>query len=432
MVQFRKTLKSYNRVVVRRWSFGLGLLLLAASSDAATVCVSQLGTCPYLTIGDAVKAASAGDTIQVQAGIYNESLTVTKSLSLIGAGRDRTIINAFGLANGIFINGVAKAPATGISNVMVSGLTVENATYEGILVVNGSAISITANQVSGNNRGLNSGTCPGLPAFETNENLDCGEGIHLMAVHHSVVANNVVKNNSGGILITDETGPTHDNLITGNNVNNNAYACGITLASHPAATSVGLKLPGGIYRNTISGNTSASNGLQVGGGAGIGIFAPGPGNQNYSNVIVNNILTGNGLPGVTMHNHADVPGAPPVNMNDNMIIGNQISGNAADSADAATPGPTGINIYSVAKVTGTIIAQNVIKNETIGIAINLPSSDVIARLNNIQASTGVDNLGSGPVDASLNYWGCAAGPGQNGCAGVIGLVVASNPSATPF
>jgi len=381
-----------------------------------------------------VKAASAGDTVQVQPGVYSDSIVITKPVSLIGSGRDRTIINAFGLSNGIYIDGTSKMPDAGISGVVVSGLTVQNANFEGILVANGTSVIISNNTVAGNNRGLNTSnsTCPGLPAFETNEGLDCGEGIHLMAVSHSVVANNIVRNNSGGILITDETGPNHDNLISGNTVSDNPYACGITMASHPAYTAGGIKSPPGIYHNTISGNISRANGLKVDGGAGVGIFAPGPGNQAYGNVVINNTLTGNGLPGVTMHNHASFPMAPKVNLNDNMIIGNTISGNAADNGDAATPGPTGINLYSVAPVTGTVIAQNVISNEQVGVAINIPSGDVRVHLNNLQGSTGVDNLGSGTVDASQNYWGCAGGPGQSGCGGTIGTVTTGNAGSVPF
>jgi hypothetical protein len=361
--------------VAGKW---VGLLVISAAcqyASGATWCVSQVGACAYQTIGAAVTGASAGDTINVQAGVYSESVHITKPVALIGSGSG-TIINAIGLSNGIFIDGSAMAPAAGIANVVVSGFSVENANYEGILVMNASEVTISSNLVSGNDRSLNptAGTCPGQPAFETNEDFDCGEGIHLMAVDHSVIANNIVKNNSGGILISDETGPTHDNLITGNNVNNNPWDCGITLASHSPAASSGLKLPAGIYHNTISGNISANNGLGIAGaGAGVGIFAPGPGNANYGNVVINNTLTGNGLPGVTMHNHAAPPKTPPVNLNDNMIVGNVISGNAADTDDAATPGTTGINIYSVAPVTGTIIALNKISNEQVDIAVNTPA-----------------------------------------------------------
>jgi parallel beta-helix repeat protein len=413
----------------------LGVFIVAStiqSAPAATWCVGP--ACSYQTISAAVAGASAGDVIQVQPGVYSESVVITKSLSLIGAGNG-TIINAIGLPNGIFINGMATAPMAGISGVVVSGFSVQNANFEGILVANATEVTVSNNLVTGNNRSLNigSGVCPGIPAFETNEGDDCGEGIHLMAVDHSVISGNIVKNNSGGILISDETGPTHDNLISGNTVSNNPYDCGITLASHAPAALSGLKLPAGVYHNTISGNTSSNNGLQLpGAGAGIGIFAPGPGNQNYGNVVINNTITGNGLPGVTMHNHAAPPKAPAPNLNDNVIVGNTISGNAADTEDAATPGPTGINLYSVAPVTGTIIAQNKFNNEQIDVAVNTPAADVTMRLNDLQGQTGVDNLGSGTVNANFNYWGCPQGPGTNTCAGMIGVVLAPSYATSPF
>ncbi len=436
----QKSKSSVCRRVVSNGGTGvLGILILFAASQlatAATLCVSPSsgGSCAFSTISAAVAAAAPGDTIQVQPGVYSEGVIITQSVSVIGSG-SATIINALGQPNGIFVKGMAQAPASGISNVTISGLTVENATFEGILVANATAITISGNQVLGNNRGLNTNnlTCPGIPAFETNEGEDCGEGIHLMAVDHSIVSGNTVKNNSGGILITDETGPTHDNLITGNIVSNNPFDCGITLASHAPSPTTSLKGPAGVYHNTISGNTSSNNGLQLpGAGAGIGIFAPGPGNQNYGNVVINNIITGNGLPGVTMHNHANVPHAPLANMNDNMIVGNQISGNAADTQDAATPGPTGINIYSQVPVTGTVIAQNVIRNEQIGVAINTPSGGAQVNLNDLLVITGVDNLGSGSINATGNYWGCAAGIGQSGCGGFIGTVSAGAAATTPF
>lgn len=75
-------------------------------------------------------------------------------------------------------------------------------------------------------------TCPGIPAFETAEGFDCGEGIHLSGVEHSTVANNYVVKNAGGILLSDDTRTTHHILVSGNTVLENAFDCGITLASH--------------------------------------------------------------------------------------------------------------------------------------------------------------------------------------------------------
>lgn len=432
-----------NSVQVSRrstWSGTLGLLTIIASvplASAATISVNQNGTAQFRTITAAIQTAKAGDTIQVFPGIYNESVTISVPVTLIGAGRDRTIINALGQPNGVLIDGFGKdAPAPGIANVTVSGFTVENANLEGILIRNATGVTITDNQITANNKALKAAdslTCEGLPAFETNENEDCGEGLHLMAVDHSIVANNIVKNNAGGILITDETGASHDNLIHGNSVSDNSYDCGITMASHKPYTAGGIMASGGVYHNTVSGNTSSRNGTKPpGGGAGVGIFAPGPGNKAWGNIVINNTLMGNGQPGVAMHNHAAPQGAPAANLNDNMILGNRISGNAADDGDAATAGTTGISIFSRVPVSGTIIAQNVFTNEQIGIAVNVPSGDVSAQLNNFQVSTGVDNLGSGTINATQNYWGCPAGVGKSGCSGVIGTVSSGDPATQPF
>jgi hypothetical protein len=51
------------------------------------------------------------------------------------------------------------------------------------------------------------------------------------------VSNNLIKKNAGGILLTDENNSNHDNLVDGNDVEDNIPDCGITLPSHPPAGS---------------------------------------------------------------------------------------------------------------------------------------------------------------------------------------------------
>ena len=339
----------------------VALFALSQIAAGATLCVNQHTStaCPYQTIGAAVAAAKPNDVIQVSPGTYDEDVVIGIPLSLMGADRNTTIINATGKSNGIYVDGLDNA---GLAGVLVTGFTVEKANFEGILLTNVTDVAITNNYVQLNNANLNIGTpaCTGaFPSFETLESDDCGEGIHLSGVDHSVVSNNLVENNSGGILLSDDTGPTHDNLIMGNTVQNNPYDCGITLASHPLAGS-NVTAAAGVYHNTISGNTSEHNGTQVpGAGAGVGIFAPYPFSKSYGNVVVNNNLIDNGLPGVAMHAHA--PGAT---IADNMIAGNTISRNGADTEDTATAGPTGINVSGgdngsgvpLAVITGTVIA----------------------------------------------------------------------------
>lgn len=414
-----------------KFVFSFFALVIAASQvDAATVCVnaSGAGGC-FKKINDGVMAASANDTVQVAAGSYKEDVIIGKSISLIGAGAGLAFINASGLANGIYIDGRDNA---GLKDVVIRGFTVENAKLEGILITNSSGVTISGNHVINNNKSLavtsSPVSCPDLPSFEPQaENSDCGEGIHLSAVDHSLISKNVVTGNSGGILITDDTGAAHDNLISYNTIEDNPYACGITLASHSPAGSLGMT-PIGVYHNTIFQNVATGNGVAAGGGAGVGLFTPAPGTATYGNVVVSNTLMGNGLPGVAMHSHA-----PNQDLNDNMIIGNTLSGNGPDVDDLSGPtAPAGINVFGITPITGTIIAHNVIRNETADVTVNT-GSEVSLHLNNLLGGeVGVDNIGSGTVNATDNFWGCAAGPASAACSnaggpGVLWTAWMTNP-----
>ena len=94
------------------------------------------------------------------------------------ANRSNTIIDAKGKGNGIYIDGLDNP---GLREVVVTGFTIQNANFEGILVTNASSVSISDNRVVNNDMALNptAAKCPGQPPFETNEDFDCGEGIHL-------------------------------------------------------------------------------------------------------------------------------------------------------------------------------------------------------------------------------------------------------------
>jgi parallel beta-helix repeat protein len=409
-------------------------LLIGAPGLAmgATKCVNPGGTggC-YASINAAVTAASPNDTIKVAPGVYHEDVIIRKPLSLVGAGAGASVIAASGLANGINIDGHTSA---GLNHVAVTGFTVRNANFQGILITDSSYITIVNNRVTGNDRSLNVGpppVCPGLPVyFQAGEGFDCGEGIHLSGVSHSTIASNRVDHNAGGILISDDTGGTFDNLISGNVVTGNPFDCGITLASHHFA--LALLPPStayGVFHNTIAGNSASANGLATGEGAGIGIFAGPPGAQDYGNVVIGNESFGNALPGVTMHSHA-----PFQVLNDNLISGNEIHGNGPDS-DAPTSGPTGIVVFSdtaggAPPITGTVISDNIIYGEAIDIAV-ATNGNVDAHLNSLLGrNIGVQNLDGGTVDARLNWWGCKEGPNHPGCSRVVGPNVLFDPWLT--
>ncbi|HJT87769.1 MAG TPA: right-handed parallel beta-helix repeat-containing protein [Bryobacteraceae bacterium] len=418
------------RYALRRWSvaaLGAGLLAAVGPVAAATLCVNQAAPpgC-FTTISAAVAAAHAGDQIQVAPGFYHESIVITKRLSLLGAGSASTIIDATGLPRAIYIDGLDHP---GLSGVVVSNFTLQNANFEGLLATNSNQLIITQNHVTGNDRSLIPAipACPGIEPFETGSDFDCGEGIHLSGVGESFVLGNVVETNAGGILLSDDTGPTFRNLIAANTSQNNPFDCGIVMASHPPAMITGGKAPFGIFGNTITRNVSSGNGLALfGAGAGVGIFTFLPGGTVTGNLVSYNTLTGNGLPGVTFHAHG-----PNEDLNGNKIIGNTISGNGADTEDAATPGPTGINVYGVSPIMALVISQNTISGEAVDVAIKTPTLTKLDDNNLLGTGIGVDNLGFSTVLAFDNYWGCPTGPNSPGCSTTVGNVLAVPFLTTP-
>ena len=228
-----------------------------------------------------------------------------------------------------------------------------------------SYLVISENHVTGNQSLEVGSEPPGVPVFETNEGQDCGEGIHLIGVElHATVAQNEWDLNSSGILLTDETRYNHDNLIVGNNVHDNPFACGITMASHPPSPKATIRkfrtvcsttrLPGILRKQAFQRQGVAS--------------AAGPGNLSFGNKIIGNVLRNNGLPGVTIHNHAAGPGAPAINLNDNVIAGNKISGNTTRFGGAG-PGTTAVD--GLAPVYGTIIDGNTM-DEAEAVVVNAP------------------------------------------------------------
>ena len=413
---------------------GIAIAVVTASpaSAATTLKVattgSDTGNCQSsscLTLGYALSKAASGDTILLEPGTYasannpsGTSDTIGASLSGLTIASDsgaagtasNTIINGTGAANGLVINA---------NNVTVNGLTVENADSEGICVTPstpsisgcvftppsspGPAVSVTGalienNVVDNNDACINHPTaadCPQPP----NPFDDYGETIHLMSVANSTVTNNTVENNVGGILLTDEVGPTDGNTVSGNTVSDNAIDCGITLAGHSTSAvstsgpTTGQPQPsqGGVYNNMVINNTADNNGA-----AGLLAAAGGLGSGVYNNTFKGNTATGNGLAGMTIHSHA-----PLQDINGNIVENNNFSNDALHGGPGGGPGDvegppssanltqtTGVEVLTVfAPLTGTLIENNTISNVYYGVwQSNLASSTISG--NTITVTTG--------------------------------------------
>jgi len=339
-------------------------LVCATSAGAAgsTRYVSATGTdagnctaSPCHTIQYAVGQANAGDTVSVGAGTYHESVSVTKQLSIIGNGATIDAAGQTSPPNAVVISG------TGAAGTVLRGFTVQNAGLEGIFVLQTSHITIADNTVVDNDAyGPFNPLCVDQPD-------DCGEAVHLQSVASSIVTGNLVQNNVGGILLTDENGPTYGNLISDNAVLDNTEDCGITLASHYFSLG-GAVAPGvgGVYENHVLHNTANGNGA-----AGIGVFAGPPGAAAWGNMVSGNTVMNNGFAGIMIHSHT-----PGQNVNDNVIVNNTLSGNQLDDDNPVDDAPTAISLFSaVVPIQHAVIAANRISNEHYGIvtlnAVNL-------------------------------------------------------------
>jgi parallel beta-helix repeat protein len=325
-----------------------GVLFVSPSGSDSSPCTA---VSPCKTIGHAVSTADPGAIVLVGPGTYPESVAIGTRVMLLG---QHSVIDATGHTNGIAVSG------PGSSGTVIQGFTVENANAEGILATATSHLMLKANTIVSNDKQAHNSSGP--PQCQDHDPVpgDCGEGIHLNGVTDSMLVGNEITNNIGGILLTDEAGPSARNTITNNNSHDNREDCGITLASHnggAADPSVA-----GVYGNSILNNNSQNNGIG-GGGAGVGMFAAAPGAASYNNHVIGNTLTGNTEAGAAVHSHA-----PNQNVSGNEIVGNTISGNGSDP-DAGSNQNTGISVWSAVVPSSVTVVGNRISNEYYGIFI---------------------------------------------------------------
>ena len=352
---------------------------------------SDSGNCrsrPCETLGYALTQAGPNDKIVICPGIYPESananvvkpgLTGLKITSVGSAAR--TVIDATGNANGILIQ------ASGVS---VTGLTVKNASLEGILAepplsswpkgptsapAGISHVTIDGNAVVHNDRAYDTSLPPdaACPTSLTDAD-DCGEGLHLIGVSWSKVIGNNVSHNVGGILVSDggfgiSVGPAAHNLIAYNRSTDNAFDCGVTLPGHDpraVATSgpnTGKPQPNlaGVYDNRIVHNVSTGNGA-----AGLLDATPYPGTGSYDNLFADNKASGNGNAGFVLHSHAPLQDVSGI-----VVVGNRFGqNNLAGDPDTGVTATTGVMLLSVAVPTSIVVAGNKISNNVNGVAFN--------------------------------------------------------------
>ena len=369
------------------------ILYVATTGHDSGSCTSLASACASL--GYALTQAAPNDEILLEPGTYTESANanvVPPSLTGLtissdpahGGSATNTVIDATGDSNGLLVEA---------NSVTVRGLTLENANLEGILAepprstwpssatapaAGISHITIAGNVVEHNDKSYDTSLPPtaACPASPTDAD-DCGEGIHLLGVSWSRVVGNDVRDNVGGILLSDgglppspagppiSVGPTAHNLVAWNTVTDNAFDCGITLPGHdPRAVGVsGHPQPNlaGVYDNLVVHNVSIGNG-----GSGLLDATPYPGTGSYDNVFADNFASDNGNGGFTLHSHA-----PQQDVSGIQVIGNIFGpNNLAGDPDTGVTASTGVMLLSVAVPVSVDVSGNTVFSDVNGIAYN--------------------------------------------------------------
>lgn len=205
----------------------------------------------YPTIQEAINAANSGDTIFVYTGIYNESLVVNKTVTLLGENRDFTIINSS--EN----NDVLQIAAT---DVYIKGFTLQGTgNSSGVYVGGPFTFTLIGNNIKNNLFGVY------LAGYGDNTIIDNNIsnnniGIFLNTSNNNAIISNDILSNNFGIT---SSGNATNNLMDKNYISNNSDGIHIVSAYNHTITDNDIfnNTVHGIYLNSSTGNIIYHNNL---------------------------------------------------------------------------------------------------------------------------------------------------------------------------
>jgi hypothetical protein len=195
---------------------------------------SGLTGSPWRTIQKAANSVAPGDTVVINAGTYNEEVTLTRSGTAAApitfrAASPLAILDGTGLPGGSGAAAAQLINTSDVSYVKLDGLTIKNSPGWGIYVGgNSSHIEMTNLDVSScrsNGIFVNpTGTAPNFTIVRNSQVHDNGSGgitIWVAPGGYFLVENNVAYNNAGagnydGIQVGGGDGATHHVVVRGN------------------------------------------------------------------------------------------------------------------------------------------------------------------------------------------------------------------------
>jgi len=294
-------------------------------TSTKTITVDNEGDGDYIHIQDAINNATAGDTINVYSGVYNEKVSINVN-DIIIEGKDFEL--GIGSDNGMpiidadYYGDVVYIPA---NKIKISGFMLQNSgigSDDSGIKIQSKYNTITGNRIISNNNGIYIHGTSDNNIYD-NSVLNNTDGIYLYDSSDNNIYDNSVLNNHNGIYLNylSIVNDIHDNTIASNS--NDGIAC-FTSNSN----SIGV--------NIISNN---SYGIAF--------------SSSSSNSITGNIISGNTFAGIKLDSSAY-----------NTIADNSI----LDNND-------GISFFHTSK--NTVTDNNILNNHRTGININSSTDDTI-------------------------------------------------------
>jgi Fibronectin type III domain len=373
------------------------------------------------TIQGEVDNAAAGDTVLAKAGTYDEAVSISRPVTVQGAGAGNTVLQGAHTGNGIGI-------ASGTDDVSISGLTVSGFDNGVALVPGGGAhdnltfqnMETIANDVHG--------------LFLPGASLD---NVSLTNVNSS--DNGLAGSSGRGVYFTDGTktnisitGGTFDrNALVGIDLNDGS-ASGIAITGNQVVgngdSGIGVLGAQGPGANLIAGNTVTNNGrfgieikVPTGNGA-----ASGPGSVVVSGNTVTRTVAATDArdyAGIAVFRRAGGP------LNADQPSGVVVSGNTVSGYHRKPTGSTGDGFGIVVEGLGQVVRGNVVSQNDVDIQIQASNSPDVQNTpffdrgsasvssatingNTILSSTNFDlrNVGAPTTDATCNAYDSATGP----------------------
>ena len=209
------------------------LVLCLWPVGARTWIVGNDALATHKSIGDAVSAASAGDTVYIKSGVYSEDVTIDKKIFIkpLTGEKGTILLDGSNKETGITI------VASGCS---IEGLTFKNFSKAGIMIQSNDN-TIKNNQFISDKPGLMiQGSSNNI--IEGNSMRDCVTGVVLWrGASHNKISNNNIDGGIASVTIKGAGG----NVVTDNTLSNGG--AGVALENSSAVT---------ISRNIIKGGTN--------------------------------------------------------------------------------------------------------------------------------------------------------------------------------